>query len=127
MMASTKGKKSINKRVEFKGYLRVNMTEEQDAHFDVWFPQQTIQISDFDILCNNGFKFGLAWDHFHQGVVASLFANDARLGWSGWILTAWADSADEAIGLLFYKHYIVCEEDWEKFYDVVEKSHRKRG
>jgi hypothetical protein len=113
--------------VEFKGYLRVNLTEEQDKHFDEWVPSQVIQISDFGILCNNGFKFALAWDSFHQGVVASLYANDPKLGWSGWILTAWADSAEEAIALLFYKHYIVCEEDWEHFKDAVEKTGRTRG
>ncbi|MGB4705580.1 MAG: hypothetical protein WBI18_10980 [Candidatus Saccharicenans sp.] len=113
--------------VEFKGYLRVNLTEEQDKHFDEWFPSQVIQISDFGILCNNGFKFALAWDNFHQGVVASLYANDPKLSWSGWILTAWADSAEESVALLFYKHYIVCEEDWEHFQDAVEKSGRTRG
>lgn len=124
---STSTKKKQPKRVEFKGYLRVNLTEEQDTHFAGWFPTQTIQISDLDILCNNGFRFGLYWDSFHNGVVASLYANDAKLAWSGWVLTAWADNAEEAIALLFYKHYIICEEDWEKFYDVVEKQHRKRG
>jgi len=119
-------KKSV-KKVEWKGYLRVNLTDEQEAHFDEWFPSQVIQISDFGILCNNGFKFSMSWDSFHDGVVASLFASDPKLAWAGWILTAWADSAEEAVGLLFYKHYVVCEEDWEHFYDVVEKTHKKRG
>ena len=124
-MAKTQAKRKPG--VEFKGYLRVNLTEEQDKHFDEWFPTQIIQIGDFGILCNNGFKFALAWDNFHQGVVASLYANDPKLSWSGWILTAWADSAEEAIALLFYKHYIVCEEDWEHFKDAVEKTGRTRG
>ena len=125
MATSAKTKKKS--KVEFRGYLRVNMTDEQDAAFDKWFPLQTIQVSDFGILANNGFKFALAWDDFHNGVVASLYANDPKQAWAGWILTAWADSAEEAVALLFYKHYIVCEEDWERFYDVVEKTHRKRG
>lgn len=124
-MAKTQTKRKSG--VEFKGYLRVNLTDEQDKHFDEWVPSQVIQISDFGILCNNGFKFALAWDNFHRGVVASLYANDPKLSWSGWILTAWADSAEEAVALLFYKHYIVCEEDWEHFKDAVEKSSRSRG
>jgi hypothetical protein len=114
-------------KVEFKGYLRVNLTDGQEQDFDVWFPLQNIQVGDLGILANNGFKFSCAWDDFHQGVVTSLFAGDAKLSWSGWILTAWADSVEEAIGLLFYKHYIICEEDWEHFTDVVEKTNRKRG
>lgn len=125
-MATSK-KSTKARKVEFKGYLRVNLTDEQDAHFERWAEAQVIQLSDFDILVNNGFKVGFSWDSFHDGVVASLFANDPKLAWSGWILTAWDADVESAIKLLFYKHYIICEEDWEKFYDVVEKTHRKRG
>jgi hypothetical protein len=124
---TTSKKLSKKSKVEWKGYLRVNLTAEQEEHFDVWFPSQTIQLSDFDILCNSGFKFGLSWDSFHAGVSASLYANDPKLSWSGYTLTAWAEDAQSAIELLFYKHYIICEEDWEHFTDVVERSGRKRG
>jgi len=120
-------KKKPVKKVEFKGYLRVNLTDEQDAYFDSWVTEQEIKLSDFDILLNTGFKFSLNWDRFHDGVSASLFASDPKLGWAGWCLTAWADNAESAIALLFFKHYVLCEEDWEKFYDVVEKTHRTRG
>ncbi len=121
-------KKPIKKtKVEWKGYLRVNLTPEQEAHFDVWFPTQTIQLSDVGILANNGFKFTVGWDDFHDGVFAALYANSSKLSWAGWTLAAWSDSVEEAIALLFYKHYIICEEDWEHFYDVVERNGRKRG
>lgn len=120
-------KKKAASKVEFKGYLRVNLTDGQEMDFDIWVPKQTIQLSDFDILCNMGYRFGLSWDSFHSGVVASLFANDPKLAWSGYVLTAWDSNAESAIALLFYKHYIICEEDWEHFTDVVEKMNRKRG
>lgn len=124
---ATSNKNAKRAKVEWSGYLRVNLTEEQDFAFEKWFPEQVIQLSDVGILCNNGYKFSLNWDNFHNGVVASLYAGDAKLSWKGWVLTAWADSVEEAVGLLFYKHYIVCEEDWEHFKDVVEKTTRKRG
>jgi len=122
-----KSPKQTKSKVEWKGYLRVNLTDEQEKHFDAWFPTQVIQISDLGILANNGFRFSMAFDDFHQGVVCSLYAASQKLSWAGWTLTAWAESAEEAMALLFYKHYIVCEEDWEHFYDVVEKMNRKRG
>lgn len=125
MTTSAKSKKK--NKVEFKGYLRVNLTTEQEQHFDEWVPSQVFQISDFGILANSGFKLTVAWDDFHNGVVSSLYANDPKLSWSGHILTAWAESVEESIALLFYKHYIICEEDWEHFTDVVEKMGRKRG
>jgi hypothetical protein len=124
---ATSPKKAKAKKVEWKGYLRVNLTPEQEEYFDGWFPAQNIQISDFGILANNGFKFSISWDDFHDGVSASLYANSSKLAWSGWTLTAWADSVEEAVALLFFKHYHICEEDWERFYDVVERSGRKRG
>jgi len=125
MTTSRKSKKKQS--VEFKGYLRVNLTDGQEADFDAWLPTQDIQIGDLGILANNGFKFTVSWDSFHDGVVASLFANDPKLAWAGYILTAWSPSVEESVALLFYKHYIICEEDWELFTDVVEKTHRSRG
>lgn len=114
-------------KVEFKGYLNVNLTVEQDKQFDEWFPLQNIQISDIGILCNNGYKFALCWDNFHNGVVASLYANEPKQERAGWILTAWAESAEVAIGMLFYKHYVVCEEEWERFMYSPERMSRTRG
>jgi hypothetical protein len=125
-MATSKKIKRTPK-VEWKGYLRVNLTPEQDANFDKWFPTQSIQLADVGILANNGYKFSIAWDDFHDGVVASLYASSPKLSWPGWTLTAWAPSVEEALSLLFYKHYIVCEEDWERFTDVVERTGRTRG
>jgi len=122
--------KKTNKRpvkVEWKGYLRVNLTEAQDKAFDTWKVNQKILLSDLDILCNMGFKFSLSWDAFHNGVSASLTANDPKLSWAGYVLTAWDESVEDAILLLFYKHYVICEEDWEKFTDVVERMGKKRG
>ena len=125
-MGTTKSKRKPLK-VEFKGYLRVNLTDDQEVDFDLWSPSQEVKLSDFDILLNNGYKFSLSWDEFHDGVTCGLMANSPKLAWSGWILNAWSDNVEDAIKLLFYKHYIICEEDWEHFYDVVEKSHRRRG
>jgi len=122
-----KPQKKVAKRAEWKGYLRVNLTEEQDAHFDAWKVSQNVQLSDLDILLNNGFRFSLSWDTFHSGVSASLMATDVRLSWAGYTLTAWDTNVEDAILLLFYKHYVVCEEDWERFTDVVEKMGKTRG
>lgn len=122
-----KTRKTVMKKAEWKGYLRVNLTTEQDEAFDLWKVSQHVQLSDIDILLNNGFKFSLNWDVFHNGVSANLMATDVRLSWAGYVLTAWDTDVESAILLLFYKHYVVCEEDWEHFTDVVEKMGKTRG
>jgi hypothetical protein len=124
---ATKQKNKAPKRAEWQGYLHVNLTKEQETYFDEWLSSQSIQVSDFGILANNGYKFSISWDDFHEGVSATLYASSQKLAWPGFALTAWAESAEEAVGLLFYKHYIVCEEDWEHFKDEVERSHLRRG
>lgn len=124
---ATKSKSKTPKKAEWQGYLRVNLTDQQDADFDLWKEKEAIQLTDLDILLNNGYKFSLNWDDFHDGVSASLFASSTKLSWAGWVLTAWSDNVTDAMLLLFYKHYIICEEDWEHFKDVVEKSGRRRG
>jgi hypothetical protein len=126
-MPANKAKNKSVKKAEWKGYLRVNLTKEQEQDFDVWRVSQNVRLEDLGILCNNGFKFSLNWDVFHNGVSASLFAADSKLAWAGYVLTAWAGDTDEAVLLLLYKHYIICEEDWEHFYDVVERSSKTRG
>lgn len=121
-------KKVVKKpKVEWLGYLNVNLTDAQDKDFDIWSKKQKLQLSDFDIILNNGYKLSLNWDHFHSGVSASLFANDSKLPRAGYTLTAWDTNAEGALLLLFYKHYIICEEDWERFAGVVEKMGRTRG
>ncbi len=120
-------KQTRKPKIEWLGYLNVNLTVEQDTEFDVWAAKQSIQLSDLDILLNSGYKFSLNWDSFHSGVSASLFANDAKLERAGYTLTAWSTDVESAMLLLFYKHYIICEEQWEHFAAVIEKTGRTRG
>jgi hypothetical protein len=122
-----KAKVHAVRKVEWQGYLRVNLTKEQEAAFDLWFKEADIQIGNLGNMANAGYKFSCSWDDFHDGVSASFFAASPKLAWSGWSLTAWAQSVEEAVGLLFYKHYVVCDQDWEHFKDVVERTHSTRG
>ena len=114
-------------KVEWVGYLNVNLTDIQDKEFDVWAGMQSIKMSDLDILLNNGYKVSLNWDAYHSGVAVTLFANSPKLPRAGYALTAWSGDVETALLLLFYKHYIICEEDWERFAAVVERSGRTRG
>jgi hypothetical protein len=125
-MATSKKSKAAPK-IEWQGYLNVNLDTDDEVAFDAWEVDRVFTLADVAVLVDNGYKFALNWDNFHSGFVASLYSGSTKLAWTGWTLTAWSDSADEAIRLLFFKHYYMCEEDWEKFTYKPEKSQRRRG
>lgn len=123
-------KKTVSKRapkVEFKGYLNVNLTEEQDAQFEAMFTEDMNPISDLVMTVDEGYKVSFAEDEFNDGIVCTMYAKSTKLAWAGWTLSAWAGSYEEAAALLLFKHVFVCERDWEKFRGVPTKSHAKRG
>jgi len=125
-MAKSPGQKKQPK-IEWKGYLNVNISPEDAVAFDAWELKRNFGISDVAVLVDNGYKFSLNWDNHHSGFVASLYSGDAKLAWTGWTLTAWAADYETAMRLLFYKHYIMCEEDWERFTYKSEKSGLQYG
>lgn len=124
---TTSKKSKPAKKAEWKGYHKVNLSKEQEAHFEVWATTQEVQITDLDVLCNAGYKFSLSWDDYHQGVSAGLYCTQAKMDWAGYTLSAWAAEANTAIKLLFYKHYILCEEVWDIAEERTERQHSKFG
>lgn len=122
-----KAHKQQVKKVEWKGYHSCNLLTSDELPYETWAAAQVIQISDIDVIVQAGYKFSLNWDKFHEGVSASLYAHDPKLEWAGYSLTAWAGDAESAIKLLFYKHYVMCEEQWEIAPNNSEKQHRSYG
>lgn len=124
-MAQAKKKSAL--KVEWKGYLNVNLSAEDEVLFEQWELERAFGISDVAILVDNGYKFSLNWDTHHDGFVAGLYSASPKLAWTGYTLTAWAGDVETAMRLLFFKHYYMCEEDWEKFTGKVERMNRKYG
>jgi len=122
-----KAQKKQVKRVEWKGYHSCNLLTADELPFEAWASSQVIQLSDIDVIVQAGYKFSLGWDTYHDGVIASLYAADAKLDWAGYSLTAWAGDAESAIKLLFYKHFVMCKGEWEIAPNNTEKSHRSYG
>ena len=108
-----KPQKKQVKKAEWKGYHKVNLTTEDAAQYEVWKLHQKLLFSDIDVLANDGYKLSLSWDAYHEGISASLYCTAAKMEWAGYSLTAWAGDVESAILLLFFKHFVMCEERWE--------------
>lgn len=124
-MAKT-SKKQV-KKAEWKGYHKINLTKEQDELFTSQYANRAIPFTDFDILVNNGYKLAISFDTYNVGVSASLYAQDQKMEWAGYTLTAWAGDAETALKLLLFKHYVVAREQWEIVPHEREGSNVKWG
>jgi hypothetical protein len=108
-----KPQKKQVKKAEWKGYHKVNLSPDDAIAFEAWKGSADVQFSDFDVLANDGYKFSVAWDAYHEGISASLYCTSAKMEWAGYSLTAWAGDTYSAILLLFFKHFIICKQRWE--------------
>lgn len=122
-----KASKKQVKKAEWKGYHKINLTKEQDELFTAQYANRAIPFSDFDILVNNGYKLAISFDTYYNGVSASLYAQDQKMEWAGYTLTAWAGDAETALKLLLFKHYVVAREQWEIVPHEREGSNAKWG
>jgi hypothetical protein len=110
------------KKVDWKGYHKINLSPKDEVDFITWCETNEVQISDFDLLTNNGYKFSLNWDNYHEGVSASLTCQNSKLPFVGYTLSAWASTADMAIKLLFFKHYVMSSEEWDLVVERPDKN-----
>jgi len=124
-MAKTQRKQV--KKAEWKGYHKVNLTKDQENEFENWAKETSVLFSDFDVLCNSGYKLSLSWDDYHSGVSAALYCTQAKMDWAGYSLSAWAADCETAIKLLFFKHFNICREVWDVAEERTERSHSKFG
>jgi len=115
------------KKAEWKGYHKINLTPEHELLFEAWKGKMDIQLTDFEPLCNNGYKISFQWDDYNQGVSASLYCTAAKMEWAGYTLSAWAGDLETAIKLLFYKHFVMANETWEITKDVSNRGTSSYG
>ena len=126
-MPASKGKNKPVKRAEWKGYHKVNLDKADEALFVAWMRENDVRFEDIGILCNNGYKVSFGWDDYHEGVSASLYCTSAKMEWAGYTLTAWAGDVETAVKLLFFKHFILCQEKWEIAPEKVDKGTSSYG
>lgn len=101
------------KKAEWKGYHKINLTREQTEVFESEHANLPINAAEVDILVNNGYKLSYSWDDYNSGVSASLYAQNAKMDWAGYTLSAWAGDIQTAHNLLLFKHFVVAGERWE--------------
>lgn len=114
-------------KAEYKGYLNVNLSAEQELEFDAWYasnPEPMVLLFD---QMDFGYKLSFGIDDYNDGIQVSMYARSTKLAWAGWTLSAWAGDLNEAAALLFFKHHFIANQDWEQFTGRPARSHSNRG
>jgi hypothetical protein len=123
-------KKTATKRppkAEYKGYLNVNLSAEDDLQFDAWYGTGAFSLDMLFDVMDLGYKISFSIDDYNDGISVAIYAKSTKLDWAGWTLTAWAGTLHEAAALCFFKHHFVCNQDWNQFTGRPQKSHASRG
>lgn len=123
-------KKPANKRTpkaEWKGYLNVNLSSEEELQFETWYESGAFDLDMLFNLMDMGYKISFNEDEFNDGISVSIYAKSTKLEWAGWTLTGWAATTHEAAAYVFFKHHFVANQDWMQFTGRPQKSHSKRG
>lgn len=69
-----------------------------------------------------GFKLALSASDNNAAFKASLFCQDAKSKYAGYMLTADAPTLAEAIDLLYFKHFVLAERNWLPFLQKVRPA-----
>jgi hypothetical protein len=97
---------------QLKGYVRCELSTIDKTEFKAWFEAEK-PIDVYDLLLkavDSGYLFKVGVGK--EGYTASLSAFDTGKGYDGYVLTAFAGTAPNAIAVLMFKHHIMLKTDW---------------
>lgn len=97
---------------EFKGYVKADLQKSERVDFGEWSLGQTAE-DVFDWMCSvaeDGYKVILGVNK--AGICASMHNVDGEPHSRGFILTAYADTLNQACTLLMYKHVHKLDGHW---------------
>lgn len=108
-------KRPFTDNPNWKGFIRCELDGTLRSRFDEWSKTFGLDevMSGLTGGIAEGFKLSIGYD-FQNGVfVASMAGNDPdQPQFFGWTLTARASTWERAAEALYYKHFIIMEEDW---------------
>ena len=107
------------------GYIDLKLDEQRRSEFDDWFLAPTLDRAKLlQALLVDGLSFSLKYDTSSSAFLATFTGAGVSGSNERYCLTARAGDADEATGLLLYKHYVLLSGWWG---DVLVKSSKLRS
>lgn len=100
------------KKVTWQGYVNLSLTDAHKEGFTEWAQNVDVWANLVPTLLDSGYTLSVAYDDYHQSIVAGLYCIDSDNANAGWKLTAHAVDAYVAIARVIFIHCVLLEGDW---------------
>lgn len=120
---SQKSSNVVENSRNWQGFINIELSPDEKAFFPQWWQENADDIWDeLQEIINSGLKFSLALDAQNDCYIASLTGNGV-LKFPKFVcaMSARTDALDKAIALLVYKHVVICDGDWSKYWTAKRK------
>ena len=112
--AARKKRESQSKPDVWVGFFDVPFPPDLDNDFDAWARDNETEIWDMiEASTSVGWKTSVTYNEKSGGYVAAMTGNLRQASGGIESVTAWSNSAQEAIMLLYFKLYVICEMSWD--------------
>jgi len=111
---ATKPSKNVAKQDGWvqKGFVNLYLTERQLADCWAFYEKAEKVKNDWHDEMHNGYRFTFSVDGKSGSIVCSVNCKDQSSPNSGWLLTSFAPTWEEALKLSLYKHLVILEANW---------------
>lgn len=119
-MAKKKSDKSNTnewKKADWKGFKDVGLTVEAKQQFQGWDIDAAGIVDALEVLASTGHKVSVTAVNDGKGFSASLTGSYEHCINAGYTMAAFAPSAEMALQVVIFKHFVLCDEVWDS-YDV---------
>jgi hypothetical protein len=108
-------RKEAFKRAKFGGYINLHLDTETKAQYEKWATDAKFdQLQGIDEMVTAGYDFKFYYDWAEETVICQILLLTADT-LKTWIMSSYHRSAQEAISLALFKHYVVMDGDWTEY------------
>lgn len=108
-------RKEAFKKAKFGGYINHHLDAEIKARYETWVKDADFdQLQGIDEMVSAGYDFKFYYDWAEGTVVCQILLLTADT-LKTWIMSSYHRSAQEAISLALFKHFVIMNGDWTEY------------
>jgi len=100
-------------KFEWHGYVPCELNSKRKEQFREWQPGITTLEGFLDVMVMPGYKLSFSIDTYHDCLQVSWSCSAAGDPNSGWTLTARGNELVKALSVLWFKHHVMLEGQWD--------------
>lgn len=112
MASKGQSSKSVQQNSAFTTFVNVNIPAHMKEQVRTYLTDGGAWVAAVSDLLENGYRLGVSYDEKRDALIASLTCRKSGDANEGKTLTAFAGTWPEAITVVLFKHWVVCEGKW---------------